>query len=445
MRREIILAIFYVAAVSSHMVTPIKRHGGSPTSSILSAQTKSVTSCHMHGSTQFCLNGAGDEGSIIPAPTDTANAPSSYSGCHSHAGDTYCLDDSGSEYQFIVESNDSEASSSTDDEHCHFHAGVEHCVGESKEATCERVDRDYDIPLRIGLLFVILVTSAIGSYGPILLTSFFKLKLEGMVITILKQFGTGIIISTAFVHLMTHAELMWGNSCISLGFEATAASITMAGIFLTFLIEYLGSRLIDRRNKKAVALFKDNETTEKNISATEQSISSSSTDIENGQRMANDEFTVIVMEAGIIFHSILLGITLVVAGDSYFITLFIVIMFHQMFEGVALGSRIVELTKTSLMKKLIMAGVYAAVTPVGMAIGIGTLKTFNGNDPSTIIAIGTLDSFSAGILIWTGLIELWAHDWIHGPLATAPPLKTAVAMFSLIAGFILMSVLGKWA
>jgi solute carrier family 39 (zinc transporter), member 1/2/3 len=40
-----------------------------------------------------------------------------------------------------------------------------HCVGEDgveAELNCARPVRDYNIPLRIGLLFVILVTSAIG-------------------------------------------------------------------------------------------------------------------------------------------------------------------------------------------------------------------------------------------------------------------------------------------
>ena len=85
------------------------------------------------------------------------------------------------------------------------------------------------------------------------------------------------------------------------------------------------------------------------------------------------------------------------------------------------------------------------ITPVGMAIGIGVLNKFNGNDPSTIIALGTLDSFSAGVLIWTGILEMWAHDWIFGHLARAPLLKTGVALISLVAGMILMSFLGKWA
>lgn len=55
--------------------------------------------------------------------------------------------------------------------------------------------------LRIGLLFVILVTSAIGVYAPILMTRVMKLNAEGIVFTIVKQFGTGIIIATALIHV----------------------------------------------------------------------------------------------------------------------------------------------------------------------------------------------------------------------------------------------------
>lgn len=132
------------------------------------------------------------------------------------------------------------------------------------------------------------------------------------------------------------------------------------------------------------------------------------------------------------------------AGDSAYIVLFIVILFHQIFEGLALGARIAALS-TSLLTKCIMASAFAITTPLGMAIGIGVLDHFNGNDKSTIIAIGTLDAFSAGILIWTGFVSMWAHDWMYGELRNASLLRTTLSLFSLMAGIILMSVLGKWA
>lgn len=115
-----------------------------------------------------------------------------------------------------------------------------------------------------------------------------------------------------------------------------------------------------------------------------------------------------------------------------------------MFEGLALGSRIGGL-EIRLAEKLIMATAFALITPIGMAIGIGVLNQFNGNDASTIIAIGTLDALSAGILIYVGLVEMLAHDWMHGELARAPMKQVIPAAISLMAGLVLMSVLGKWA
>lgn len=220
----------------------------------------------------------------------------------------------------------------------------------------------------------------------------------------------------------------------------------------------------------------------------------------------------------------MIGLTLVVAGDSFFLTLFAVIVFHQMFEGLALGTRIAALgnpcptsvpapghahgapapghnhahghehyhnhdndeptpaaatgTTTgtaepkhipaddshstasadsptlhansgghvSMRKKLLLAGAFAIVTPLGMAIGIGVLQQFNGNDPSTIIAIGTLDALSAGILVWVGVVEMWAHDWmLGGEMTRASPLRTGLGLVALVVGMALMSLLGKWA
>ena len=144
-------------------------------------------------------------------------------------------------------------------------------------------------------------------------------------------------------------------------------------------------------------------------------------------------------------NNTVIGISLVVAGDSVFGTLFAVIVFHQMFEGVALGSVIAQLKGTSYFKKSLMASAFALVTPIGMAIGVGVLEHFNGKDPSTLIALGTLNALSAGILVWVGVVEMWAKDWLAGPLAHAGWIKTGLSLFSLMLGMALMSLLGKWA
>ena len=208
---------------------------------------------------------------------------------------------------------------------------------------------------------------------------------------------------------------------------------------------------------------------------------------------------------------LVIGLTLVVAGDSFFLTLFAVIVFHQIFEGLALGTRIAALGRpcptstptpdgdtsaspsghnhahghehyhthaepttatttmttdpklnlstdsasdasastskpVSTLQKVLLALAFALVTPLGMAIGIGVLQHFNGNDPATIVAIGTLDALSAGILVWVGVVEMWAHDWmLGGEMTRAGGWRTGLGMGALVVGMALMSLLGKWA
>lgn len=84
--------------------------------------------------------------------------------------------------------------SNCDGRHC-----VGHGSGEESQRSCERRDRDYNIGLRVGLLFVIFVTSGIGVFAPIFAASF--ISVNHIAFTILRQFGTGVIISTAFVHV----------------------------------------------------------------------------------------------------------------------------------------------------------------------------------------------------------------------------------------------------
>ncbi|KAI1381275.1 Zip-domain-containing protein [Hypoxylon crocopeplum] len=427
-----------------------------------------VSDCRQYGTSVFCLYGTA-ELQVVVSATATGEVPPTFTGCHDHGDESFCVGPDGSEVQVLGLSSENSESGSEDGsnsngenggQNCHFHAGVEHCLseeGESSVAECSRRDRDYNIPLRVGLLFVILVTSFIGVAGPIFLKPVLPERFQSVFI-VLKQFGTGVIIATAFVHLFTHAQLMFTNECLGeLGYEATTAAIVMAGLFFAFTVEATSHRLAHKFWARS---------------------------------HYNDEVIgVAVLEAGIIFHSLLIGVTLVVAGDSFFVTLFVVILFHQMFEGLALGTRIASIghhprveggnashgsgivedassspkvavardnvdsvderknwKSLSMPKKLLMAGAFALVTPVGMAIGIGALKQFNGNDPSTLIALGTLDAVSAGILIWVSVVEMWAGDWMFGgELVNAGPVVTTLAGFGLIAGMVLMSFLGKWA
>lgn len=194
-----------------------------------------------------------------------------------------------------------------------------HCVGggsKSEEKNCNATPRDYNIPLRIGLLFVILVTSAIGVFTPILTTRFSLVSHQNVVFVILKQFGTGVVISTAFIHLFTHAELMFGNECLgTLQYEGTTAAIFMAGLILSFLVDYLGARFVQWRQSKQVP--SNAEVPSGNGDAKSAGSSTNTpTDFNHSHGLVHthgrvreatpmeQKINVMNLEAGIIFHSI---------------------------------------------------------------------------------------------------------------------------------------------
>lgn len=262
---------------------------------------------------------------------------------------------------------------------------------------------------------------------------------------------------------------MFTSNCLTgIRYEATTSAIVMAGLFIAFLVEYVSYRFILSRQSVAdhAASTSDSEASRERFSDTKKvhetgHSGSALQDISHSHAPANfnpnTPLAVSVMEAGILFHSVLIGLTLVVAPDSsantsgYYNTLLAVIVFHQFFEGLALGARI-ALLSNSVMRfgfwsKIIMASAFALITPLGMAIGIGVLNQFNGNDQSTILTIGVLDALSAGVLLWVGVVDMWARDWAvaGGEMVESSWVKTTVGLFSLIVGMVLMSVLGKWA
>lgn len=225
-------------------------------------------------------------------------------------------------------------------QNCHIHGGVEDCSGASSEGmTCERPDGSYNMRIRVGSLFIVFVTSSIAVFGPILLRRFAKnVSTTGIRFTMIKQFGTGVIIATALIHLLTHASLQFASACLGkLDYEATTTAIVMAGAFLTFLVEFLGGRYIMHRRGQAAAAAATVATTAAVTVPTSANGSSASSsvgglEVEKSQNLrmqgdlemsrqqppplvyhgghghdlveGDDKLSVWVMEMGIIFHSI---------------------------------------------------------------------------------------------------------------------------------------------
>lgn len=319
---------------ATEVPTPTATRTTSPASVVASTTVAtvpaSVTGCHAHDAAQYCL-ADGTEWEVLQTPSITP-LPTAYSGCHTHEGEVLCIASDGTEVPIVLESAETshtetsheeitqdtheDAERSSSGQNCHFHAGVEHCIGgsESGESTsnCDLVQRDYSIRLRIGLIFVVLFGSAFAVFSPILLERFSTISLNSIVFVVLKQFGTGVILSTAFVHLLTHAELMFNNSCLDeLAYEATATSIAMAGVFVAFIVEYFGNRLIHRRQQPPSQGLDDEplpqhapeSPTTKGNAAPDSALAALGHG-HSGELGPDSHFSVAVMESGIVFHSI---------------------------------------------------------------------------------------------------------------------------------------------
>lgn len=140
-----------------------------------------------------------------------------------------------------------------------------------------------------------------------------------------------------------------------------------------------------------------------------------------------------ILEFGVIFHSIFVGLTLAVAGAE-FNTLYVVLVFHQTFEGLGLGSRLAATPwpKRKRSTPYIFAAAYGLSTPIAMAVGLGLRNTWAPGSATALIVNGVFDSISAGILIYTGLVELMAHEFMFSAVMRRARLRVVMSAFGMM-------------
>jgi zinc transporter 1/2/3 len=154
-----------------------------------------------------------------------------------------------------------------------------------------------------------------------------------------------------------------------------------------------------------------------------------------------------LLEMGILFHSIFIGMSLAVAVGNDFIVLLIAIVFHQTFEGLALGVRIADIKwKPRALQPWLMAVAYGCTTPLGMAIGIATHTLYSPNSEIGLLVVGIMNAVSAGFLVFASLVELMSEDFLSDQSWQILRGKKRVAACLLVfGGAFLMSLVGAWA
>lgn len=158
----------------------------------------------------------------------------------------------------------------------------------------------------------------------------------------------------------------------------------------------------------------------------------------------------LLLEAGILFHSIFIGMAVSVATGTSFVVLLVAISFHQTFEGFALGSRIgsliPDLFSPTSTKPWLMCLAYGATTPIGQAIGLFMHNLYDPASTAGLLTVGITNAISSGLLLFAGLVELLAEDFLsEASYESLRGRRRIDACIAVAAGALLMAMVGAFA
>ncbi|KAI5858770.1 Zinc/iron permease [Tricharina praecox] len=423
----------------------------------------------------------------------------------------------------------------------------------------------YNMGLHVMAVFVVLTQSTLACAFPLIAKRFPRLRIPPSFLFFARHFGTGVLIATAFVHLLPTAFISLTDKCLPAfwteQYPAMAGAIAMAAVFLVTIVEMvftkglcgghyspddhrnatlesghsaaavaaagkekdvgedeeaveegeeeeggrgrreggderssdsgsehiggrggmgrLGFGMAGRRrsrshsmaqelqkfssemqrnrqsNSIAMVLEKADHLQSGDSTPIESKFPSSPTTSEHNhkikltpqQRHKKAMLQVFLLEMGILFHSVFIGMALSVTVGSPFIVLLIAIAFHQTFEGLALGSRIAALKwEKGAIQPWAMACAYGLTTPIGQAIGLATHTLYSPDSPTGLLMVGIMNSISSGLLVFAGLVELLAEDFLSDESwHTLQGRNRIAACCWVFAGAFGMSLVGAWA
>lgn len=333
--------------------------------------------------------------------------------------------------------------------------------------TIEGNDFDGRIGPRVSAIFVILIMSTAATFFPVVARRVKALRIPVYVYLFARYFGAGVIIATAFIHLLDPAYGAIGpNTCVGMtGHWADYSwcpAIVLVSVMIVFLLDFGASRYVEkkygikeeRKIQEAVTGQPDrtpspvikNEMepqTKEKISPYDWSEDADPSELERSFRQQIAAF--LILEFGVIFHSVIIGLNLGTVGQE-FGTLYPVLVFHQSFEGLGIGARMssIPFPRSSYLPWILCLA-YGFTTPIAIAIGLGVRTTYSAGSFTASVVSGVLDAMSAGILLYTALVELLARDFLFNPMRTRDNKKLWFMIVCVLLGTMLMALLGKWA
>jgi solute carrier family 39 (zinc transporter), member 1/2/3 len=341
---------------------------------------------------------------------------------------------------------------------------------------------EFDLPLHVAGLFLVLAASILGAGFPVVAKRVKWVKVPESIFFASKHFGTGVLVATAFVHLLPTAFFSLSDPCLPdlfvVDYPPMPGVIMMTAMFCLFVIEmYLNAKTgghshggptgfqsspsaprrparpasfdsgdnIDFEKKMAKQMFEEKQRymyqqdphatgeeppnmgdmpswfivfyeqyvrqrleivnmikgQEKSGWIDEQphSHNASSEQLYDHEGQMVDpavyrkmSANITLLEGGILFHSIFVGMTVAITIDG-FVVLLVAILFHQMFEGLGLGARIAEVPyPKGNIRPWVLVVAFGTTAPIGMAIGLATRGGYDPNSAFGLIIVGIFNA-----------------------------------------------------
>lgn len=355
-------------------------------------------------------------------------------------------------------------------------------------------DQDYNMGLHIFAVFLIMICGTVACSFPTVVKAYPRLAISKHALFVCRHFGTGVLIALAFAHLLPTAfENLW-DECLPYfwtdgydampGFLAMLAALaimlvemgfTWKGFHHTHTVEILEARVEGLQIGGTGPSNVHEVSSPDNISQARSVIVPACANGDRGEtdsacpggtsqqgaetgcvtQMPEDNvprdkaegsqveslplkqqeqrmiLQCLLLEAGILFHSVFIGLSISLSTGTTFIALMVAISFHQIFEGLALGARIAAVASfrvsnpkpwvmsfavrhvpensRGLRASVLIMRQYGLTCPLGQMIGLGLRKTYNPDGQTALLVVGIANAISVGTFVCQVSLRIRAH------------------------------------
>ncbi|XVF46225.1 hypothetical protein PTKIN_Ptkin03bG0010200 [Pterospermum kingtungense] len=303
--------------------------------------------------------------------------------------------------------------------------------------------------LKLVSLSVIFFTSIIGISSPVLLARYFQGKpVYDKAILIIKCFAAGVILSTSLVHVLPEAFAAIADCHVASRHPwkdfPFAGLVALLGALLALFVDLTASSHVEHSHQHSGDYLPV---------VTQDEMELGKIKVGNNN-LSNEELAKLkqklvsqVLEIGIIFHSVIIGVTMGMSQNQCTIRpLVAALAFHQVFEGMGLGGCIAQ-AGFSMGTVAYMCIMFSVTTPMGIILGmiVFSVTGYDDSSPNALIMEGLLGSLSSGILIYMALVDLIALDFFHNKLMDSQTWLKKASFIALALGSTSMSILALWA